>query len=126
MITIYRIEHSRASRENGMGYGPYIIEDKVRLTGHWYERMCNNHMHLTHPGMRDDMPNYYEISDKSNFYCGFQSIEDMKKWFKGYVTGMKKDGFVIKKYLVSKITESHSGLQTFFNINNVIASEIYK
>ena len=125
MITVYRIEHKKTKRKNGIGFGCYIVRE-IEIKGDWHNRMSNDHNNNeTHPGMRDDLPNFYNINDDRDFYCAFKSIDDLKRWFRGYLTDIKKNGFVIKKYLVSEITESYSGLQTFFNVNHVIASEIY-
>jgi hypothetical protein len=122
MHTIYRIEHKTEKRNNGIGYGPYnTVGSNINRNYSWIDNMLIKHSDDNHPSMRVDC---IDLSNLCNFYCAFESIIALKKWFKGFLTHLKKNNFVIVKYEVSEYVNSFSNLQLFFDFRNVISLEL--
>lgn len=92
---VYRLEKD--------GRGPYIdppddisSEEQLILekmnTVHSFKKVNGVY---THPSASNDFNNP-DIA----LYCGFKSLEDLKKWFRGFLAPLKRMGFIITIYKV--------------------------
>lgn len=115
MEVLYRLE---TETEKFIGLGPYHPD-----FSHINERMADVHNSDKHPSIRDDIKLFYR---KKTYYCGCPTLETLKKWFRGYLTMLKNNGFNIVKYTVSEYELGYSGKQCGFTKESIIKKEILK
>lgn len=100
-VSIFRVEH--AVLKNELVYaGPYGVSGIVNS----YEwDVCNRHSNNeTHPPVDFDKKlNFCSKTMTNRFYCGFESIEQLKNWFNSRELNLLKSlDFVIREYKVPK------------------------
>lgn len=103
-ITIYRIEN-----ENGLG--PYYGNTFGPL-----ERMIFKHnMSDLHPGSEDFVLES-EPENIEQYVFGFQTLEQLKSWFEGFISEVEYLGYKIVQFQIdeSKIIVGKSGRQIIF------------
>lgn len=117
--SIYRVEiASKLIGDTQIGNGVYANCPLYDSLEHMYERHRNG---LTHPGMRDDFPNYESVS---SFYCACLSLDGLQRWFDGFLEDLIKLGCDIVEYIVSDVVVAISKKQCFFKNDYVIKKEI--
>jgi hypothetical protein len=105
-FTVYRVEHATGN------YGPYKRElmanniDCLRLSS----TLCNAHSNMEHPGILFDTM----FAVKESQVCGFESLQQLNRWFKGFGKALRKAGYVVKVYKVKEYVKTLSGLQIAF------------
>jgi len=87
MYTIYRIEHPTN------GYGPY----QSKISGFCYSKHPVMRKHDEQDPTRPIVRDFIEPDE----YCGFLSLQDLHRWFKGCLYDLFVAGFKIVKYEVS-------------------------
>jgi hypothetical protein len=94
--TIYRVQHATS------GIGPYNHESPGRR-GEKLENMAYSHNDRDHPapwhGTEFRTDEARKISTHHRF--GFESVDAMKEWFRGYRAELRRCGFVLAVYEVS-------------------------
>ena len=114
-IKVYRYEV-----ETSLGYhpGPYTAHRIFGRTSGYFElcsKMIPAHGKGYHPSIRIDINNF------DGHFCACQSPEQLRQWFKGYNTPLKRLGFKIYEYTLSKQIKGKSGLQIGFKQEWVIS-----
>lgn len=85
MPLVYRIEHPSDGKGPYTTNYPYDDEDMK-----WDHKPANNHPNPWADSM--------SIEIKKDQYCGFTSLDFLYAWFKGYLTNLHNNGFIIKVY----------------------------
>lgn len=97
---MYRVEHSTTH------LGPYRLSHRDDLRT---QELCDAHNGSPqHPGLFADFDHYFHIKDLYDCHFGFESIENLNRWFDGFQEKLAKRGFVIKVFRV-KYTDLHHG-----------------
>lgn len=86
--------------ESEGGVGPYRTDDPAINSA--FEDMYEKHKNKSHPGIYRDYSHLPSFIMHGNWACGFQSIELLRKWFRGYLRRLKKHGFKVVQYQVPK------------------------
>ena len=114
MFEFYRVEKD--------GIGPYIYQDENNFF--WME--YNHHDCEFTPAIHDDTGfssedrMEYDLNCRNNgALSGFSSLEQLELWFSPTeLKKLKKEGFIIKTYIVKNIFDS--GLQAFILKNDIL------
>lgn len=101
------------------GIGPYTYDEYHQDLPHSEQEILNdlNNFHNPHPYPKN--PAHPPVSEDigkfdKEMVCGFKSIEDLRKWFKGFLRELKKIGFEVKVYTTNEYIEGRSGKQLMF------------
>lgn len=106
--TIYRYEKD--------GIGPYRHPDGTMRD------LAINHAGEDWPGLFDDVPlRFY----KKDLLSGFSHMSHLNQWFIGWHNRLKEEGFEVHEIIVSAVTPSISGKQTFFLPEHIISKKPY-
>lgn len=88
-MIVYRVEHKET------GKGPYRGLQSVNA-------ICTAHCASSHPTLWEEIWDSRELmvtlADYETGLCGFRSLRDLRKWFKGFLRLLKKHNFVIRAY----------------------------
>lgn len=97
VMYIYRIEHPQT------GDGPYgeSLND-LKLADTSLCKMGWEHCDYNHPGMWEEF-NKYGVDSPRDYYCGFDTIENLKDWFDGWLECLHTNGFEVRIYSISKM-----------------------
>ena len=90
-MLIYRIEH--ATNNHGPYIPTYRADDVCFELSSDLRRKHNGHP--KHPGCRQEFMGRFR--EKEHF-CGFGSIDALKRWFHGFLKKLSEAGYVIKIY----------------------------
>ena len=113
---VYRIEHRTLVAIDSVKRGCYTVGfdggDEMRA------QHCDYDMW---PGFRIDFPNYCNSEDKYNYYCAFETLEQLHAWFGEYwLNRILADDFMVSEYEVSLMIRGRSNKQVFFNYKSVL------
>ena len=84
-----------------------------------YNDMCNKHGGNSHPTRSEDKLGYDD-----DVFCACATLEDLKKWFKGYNKKLIAVGFNLVEYRVKTFKMGESGKQVGFKREHVIGKKI--
>lgn len=88
-MIVYRVEHKET------GEGPYRGLHNIKA-------IYTAHNDDAHPTIWEDVWDSREVMvaliDLGEALCGFRSLKDLRKWFKGFLRLLKKHDFVIRAY----------------------------
>ena len=91
-VTVYRVEQPDGSGPYFDRYGAYRWDDRL-------ERMRSDHSDEAHPSPRQDpMLETIDIYEQS---C-FESLEQLTKWFKGWMVRLAEEGYAVSEYSVQQ------------------------
>lgn len=96
-MLVYRVEHSVD------GCGPYMsntLEGKFRPQ--YIQRLANS-LGTKHNGDSEHCVIWEEVGNQgfsSRHFCGFESMEQLYNWFRGFITSLFECGYVFKTYNV--------------------------
>jgi hypothetical protein len=94
---VYRIEHPNT------GDGPYGESlDDIKLQDRRLLDMGCQHCDRNHPGMWEEFSKT-GIDSPRNYYCGFDTIENLKDWFDTWLEILHNNGFELRIYSISKM-----------------------
>ena len=88
---VYRVEHKITNK------GPY-----VRNTDSYTRKMMDDHNSSNnHPSVivdcfNDSILKFY--GQGTDYYCGFESVEQLIDWFDEYMIGLQKIGFIVRVF----------------------------
>lgn len=86
-MKVYRVRHKRLRRDGKLA-GPYRGNSPL-----------HDELVSAHDGCDDHpFPSYDGISMSSEWYCAFESIEQLLTWFKGWVEKLAECGFEVAEY----------------------------
>ena len=108
-MIVYRLEKN--------GRGPYgLITHCPDSCGGLYELITE--MQRAHDN--SDYPTPYEDGIDPillrEYYCGFNSLEKLHQWFRGFLERLQSYGFCINKYESDDVCLSASGKQLVFRL----------
>lgn len=104
MATIYRVEHVDT------GQGPYMSSSKEfqrKYDMNAAHSVCQNHL----PSWQDNL----NTTKWRRYRHGFNSIEQLMRWFDGWEEALDESGYVIRRYDVTEGRHQSSELQTIFD-----------
>ena len=107
---VYRVEKN--------GCGPYTYTDTFKTNAK--ERKILKRLNDSHDSDYDNHPAIDTdfVNCGSDFLCGCLTLKQLKKWFRGHLTPLKRIGFKIKVHKVDpkkqELTKSISGKQVIF------------
>lgn len=122
-MKIYRVEH----KESGLGPYRHRVNDQRWIELDWdrYNRCCSaNHCPAPHHESRN-IKSIFDGGRYKDWYFGFQSVDQIKKWFgRKVLRALKRDNFVIAVYEIDEEhIESSEFQSTFIKAN---ATKIYE
>jgi hypothetical protein len=124
-MTIYRYESP--FDEDGFYRADEKPFNNVEEVLDFQRKVCREHSWKSdgHPILYEDLP----VSHRgmiSKYYSTCDTINKLRKWFKGYNREILKHGFVLVEYVVSDYVPSLSGKQCFFAKSEVIERKVLK
>jgi hypothetical protein len=126
MAKIYRYEMEiKGIKPNPGPYTAHLnIDDEVNYL---LNELSNKHVAETHPGLRVDFSKHFAFGEHiTDFYCACNTLDSLKRWFKGFNTKLLSLGFKLVEYEVSAVYDSISGYQCFFKQSDIISRNILK
>lgn len=107
-MMVYRVELN--------GTGPY--RGKYTRKNKFFKKMFLHHNNDdNHPGLWKDFRKALNSKEDRRFVFGFKSIEQLKEWFYGYRTGLRKYGFKVCVYKTKNYKYGKSKKQLIFKKN---------
>lgn len=105
-MLIYRLEVANN--------GPYRDFDS---SAKWYKSMLSDHAnYYTHPGIHEDVNDWYELKDRYDYYCAFDTKEKLIKWFSYYLFGFSSINAEVVTYETNSVIASKSNKQVIFKL----------
>jgi len=92
-IMVFRVEHAVC------GIGPYRALEVIPELQQFCDEITKQHSNsYSHPTPQaDGIRNVLDVW--RDYYCGFLYLEDLERWFDGWMESLLKEGFVVAKYL---------------------------
>ena len=79
---------------------------------------------IKHPSIRTDIYDWEWNDFFDSRYCACPSLKLLKVWFRGWVSRLKADGFIVVEYEVKSYLPSISGRQAMFHPKDIISKTI--
>ena len=117
---VYRVEHRTLVNSNTLiNRGCYSLE----FDG--FKEMIDQHADEDQwPGFRTDFPNFCNTDDTFDYYCAFESLEQLHAWFGEYwLNKILADDFIVSEYEVALMIRGRSKKQVFFNYKGIIGKK---
>ena len=104
-----------------------VVGEGVYTSRHFTDviNLCIAHKKsIKHPSVREDIYDWECNDFFDSRYCACESLELLKVWFRGWVSRLKADGFILVEYEVKSYLPSISGRQAMFHPKDIISKTI--
>ena len=128
---VFRFEHKTKSHTTTktnkvINVGPYSDNMYKHIDKDKYISMLREHGNAVtgHNNLPMDIKWAVPAQGMRNYFCACDSVNALKKWFRGYVGLLRANGFVLVRYEVESMVMGDSGKQCFFHKNKIIGKKI--